>query len=105
MTRQRKTEIDAVWRDSRVWEFINSSSDEEKMKIFDSIEEYKGTALEIPSIAKDYELEQVAEKIGRALKSKSEYESYLKSLSPKELEAFYQTGLDHMIYVKVKNAL
>lgn len=43
-------------------------------------------------------MEKVAEILGKALNSESEYDEYLKSFSEKFMDAIYKTSFDSMIF-------
>lgn len=105
MKNQRKTEIDAIWRDSRVWTYFEQSSKgHPSTEIFLDIDKYNGTALGTPILALEYEEEQVARKIGATLGSWSEVDEYLKTFSDSMINVFYQTGFDGLLYKWTKES-
>lgn len=98
MRKERKEELDNLWNKTRIWQLMEDCSVEKEKQLFSDIEEYKGTCLEVPVNAEFYEMEKVAEILGNALKSKSEYDEYLKSFSEKFIDAIYDTSFDSMIF-------
>ena len=98
MKEERKKELDNLWNKTRVWQLMEDCSIQKKKELFSDIEEYKGTSLEIPVNAESYEMEKVAEILGKALNSKDECYEYLESFSEKFMDAIYRTAFDSMIF-------
>lgn len=98
MKEGRKKELDNLWNKTRVWQLMEDCSVEKEKELFSDIEEYKGTGLEIPVNAESYEMEKVAEILGKALNSKDECYEYLESFNEKFMDAIYKTSFDSMIF-------
>ncbi|WP_138268344.1 MULTISPECIES: hypothetical protein [Anaerofustis] len=98
MKKERKKELDNLWNKTRIWLLMEDCSLEKEKELFSGIEEYKGTGLEIPVNAESYEMEKVAEILGKALNSKDECYEYLESFNEKFMDAIYKTSFDSMIF-------